>query len=251
MRTLPILISLLVLAVPSSGFAQDAWQFRLTPYGWLAGLKGNVGTIPGQPAVGVDISASDALKDLEGGGMFMLDARKGRHGFMADFMYTDVRSDYQLVPSPINLKLRSISKTTIGTLAYQYELFRQGESNIDVLAGLRYWNVDSKLQFAGGLGLLAGRNISNSESWVDPGLGLKGRAPLGSSRFYAEGAVGFGGLGVGSDHFYEFNGNLGYQWTPSIGTTIGYRLFDVDYEKSGFVYDVRQQGWQLGFTWSF
>ena len=251
MRVPLTLVALIVLGSPAPAFSQNAWQFRLSPYGWLAGLKGSVGTIPGQSPVSVDISASDALKDFEGGGMIMLDARKGRHGFFADLIYTNIESDYQIVPPPINLQLKSISKTTIATLAYQYELYRQGETVVDLLAGLRYWNIDTELRFGGGLGLLAGRNIGNTESWIDPAFGIKGRAPLGTSRFYVEGGAGVGGFGVSSDHFYELNANIGYQWTKSIGTTVGYRMFDVDYEKSGFVYDARQQGWQLGLTWSF
>ena len=89
------------------------------------------------------------------------------------------------------------------------------------------------------------------DSWFDPGLGVKGRVPFGATRFYFEGGAGIGGFGVGSDLFYEINASVGYQWTKSIGTTIGYRMFDVDYEDNGFVYDVRQQGLQLGLTWSF
>lgn len=231
--------------------AQESWQFRLSPYVWLAGLKGNVGTIPGQPAVSVDVSAGDALRDLDGGGMFMLDARRGRHGFLVDFMYTDVRSDTEVVPAPIGLDLVSTSKTTIATLGYQYELFRERGTVVDVLAGARYWRIESNLRFSGGLGILAGRSITNTESWWDPGIGIKGRVPLGDSRFYFEGGAAVGGFGVGSDQFYDINANVGYQWSKSIGTTIGYRMFDVDYENDGYVYDVRQQGWLLGLTWSF
>jgi hypothetical protein len=32
---------------------------------------------------------------------------------------------------------------------------------------------------------------------------------------------------------------------------LGYLMFDVDHENNGFVYNVRQQGWQLGLTWTF
>jgi len=65
---------------------------------------------------------------------------------------------------------------------------------------------------------------------------------MGSSQFYVEGCAGLGGFGVGSDLFYEINANVGYQWNKSIGTALGYRMFDVDYEDDGYVYDVRQQG---------
>ncbi len=244
------LASILVVA---PAIAEETWQFRLSPYAWLAGIKGNVGTVPGQPAVPIDISAGDAIRDLEGGAMIMLDARRGRHGVFADFVYTNVESDTELVPSPINLGLKSISKTTIATLAYQYELYREDQTVIDVLVGARYWHIDSDLRFTGGLGALAGRGVSNTESWVDPGVGIKGRVPLGNTKFYFEGGLSAGGFGIGSgsDHFYEVNANVGYQWTPSIGTAIGYRMFDVDYQNDGYVYDVRQQGLQLGLTWSF
>lgn len=70
--------------------AKESWQFRLSPYIWFAGLKGDLGTIPPLPAAPVDISPSDALSDTEAGLMFILDARKGRHGFYTDLIYTDV-----------------------------------------------------------------------------------------------------------------------------------------------------------------
>jgi len=243
-------VGLALLLVSGSAFADDGWRFRLAPYIWLAGLKGDVGTIPPLPAASVDIPWSDALKDTNGGAMILFEGKKQRHGFMVDLLYTDVRSDTTLVPPPINLNMRSISKTTIATVAYQYELYRQDQTAVDLLAGLRYWQINSELQFSGGLGLLAGRSISNTESWVDPAVGVKGRAPFGNSRFYFEGAAGIGGFGAGSSLFYEINLNVGYQWTKSIGTTIGYRMFDVDYENDGYVYDVKQQGWQLGLSWA-
>ena len=231
--------------------ADDSWQFRLSPYLWFAGLKGDVGTIPPLPTAPVDISASDALSDTEASLMLILDARKGRHGFYTDLIYTDVQSEEELIPPPIGLNMKSKTKTTIFTLAYQYELYGQDQTVVDLLAGVRYWDLHSELQFEDGLGILAGRKIKNDESWSDPALGVKGRAPLGSSKFYVEGGAGLGGFGVGSDLFYEISANVGYQWNKSIGTALGYRMFDVDYEDDGYVYDVKQQGWQVGLTWAF
>ena len=231
--------------------ADEGWNFRLSPYLWFAGLKGDVGTIPSLPTAPVDISATDALEDTEASLMLILDAKKGRHGFFTDLIYTDVQSDEELVPQPIGLMMKSTSRTTIFSLAYQYELYGQDQTVVDLLAGGRYWAIDSELKFKGGLGLLAGKKLSNDESWFDPALGIKGRAPLGSSQFYVEGGAGLGGFGVGSDLFYEINANVGYQWNKSIGTALGYRMFDVDYEDDGYVYDVRQQGWQVGLTWAF
>lgn len=244
-----VMVALLVYAAPL--LADAGWQFRLTPYLWFAGLKGDVATIPGAPSASIDVSPSDAMEDTEASLMLLFDAKKGRHGIFADFLYSDVRSDEELVPAPIDLVLRSTSKTTLFTLAYQYELYNQEQRVVDLMAGARYWKVDSELRFKGGLGILAGKKVSHDESWIDPALGIKGRTPLGDSRFHLEGGAGIGGFGVGSDLFYELSGAVGYQWNKAIGTAIGYRMFDVDYDNDGFLYDVRQQGWQVGLTWAF
>ena len=248
-RALTALLGFLVLS--SSALAEEDWRFRLSPYVWFAGLKGDVATVPPLPTAPIDISPSDALDDTQASLMVIFDAKKGRHGAYLDLLYTDVESDDELVPQPINLVLRSRTKSTVFTLAYQYEIYSQAGAVIDLLAGARYSKVDSELRFRGGLGLLAGRSISNDESWVDPVVGVKARAPVGDSRFYVSGGGAVGGFGVGADHFYELSLNVGYQWSDAIGTALGYRMFDVDYEDGGFVYDVRQQGWQLGLTWAF
>ena len=86
-RFLPALI---ICLAPMAACASDAWQFRLTPYLWFAGLKGDVATIPGAPSAPIDISPSQALEDTEAGVMVMFDAKRRRHGLFADFLYTDV-----------------------------------------------------------------------------------------------------------------------------------------------------------------
>lgn len=240
---------LILYAVPA--LAEDEWRFNLTPYLWFAGLEGDVGVV-GLPSAPVDISASDALDDTETSLMVLMSAKKGRHGVFADFFYADVRSEEELVPDPVNLFAKTTTKTTIFTLAYQYELYNTGGTVLDLLAGARYWDVDGELRFSGGLGgPLAGQKVSDDDSWVDPLIGFKGRVPLGDSRFYLAGGAGVGGFGVGSDSFYEINANLGYQWNESIGTAVGYRMYDVDYDEDSFVYNVRQEGWQVGLSWSF
>ncbi len=249
LRSWPFILAILIGAPPTQ--ADNGWHYRLTPYAWFAGLKGDVATIPGAPPAPIDISSSEALSDTETSLMLIFDAKREQHGFFADLLYSDTRSDEELVPPPINLTLTSKTKTILLTLAYQHEIYDHDGAVIDLMAGARYWKMDTELTFGNGLGLLAGKTISNEESWLDPVLGVKGRLPLGDSRFYLEGGAGIGGFGVGSDLFYEFNTSIGYQWNDAIGTAIGYRLFDVDYDDDGYLYDVRQQGWQLGLSWAF
>ncbi len=235
----------LCLATTGTAAAAD-WEFKLAPYLWFAGLEGTAATIPGLPPAPIDISPSKALEDTETALMLAFEARKGRSGLFMDFVYSDVRSDEELIPS-LGLSLRSETKSTLLTFAYEYGLLEAERGNLDLLAGARYWSVDSYLAFSGPLGL----NGRNKESWVDPVLGVKGYHLLGSSRFYVSGAAALGGFGVGSKMFYDLNLNLGYQWNDAIGTAIGYRWFDVERDESGFFYDVQQAGFGIGLAWSF
>lgn len=253
MKTAILCAFLVALSLSSPTLAkEDGWEFRLAPYLWFAGLEGDIATIPPLPAVPVDISSSDALNNTEAALMLMFEAKKQRHGVFFDLVYTDLQSEVELVPDPINLLMKATSKNTLVTLAYQYELVRKDQTILDVLAGARYWSIDTTLEFGGGLGILAGTVLNHEESWVDPAIGIKGRTPItAGSNFYVEGFAGIGGFGVGSDLFYDLNFNIGYQWNKAIGTGIGYRLYDVDYNKDDFLYDVKQQGWLIGLTWAF
>ena len=245
-----LLIAMGAVLGSSSALAAGDWDLRLTPYAWFAGINGNIGTIPGAPSVPVDVSASDALSDTNASAMLVFEAQKGHHGIFSDLIYSDVQSEEDFLPA-IGLTLESVTRTTIFTLAYKYQVYGDNRAFVDLVGGGRYWQVDTKLRFGGGLGFLAGKKITNKESWLDPVIGIKGRTALGGSRFYVAGGAALGGFGLGSNSFYEISANIGYQWSKSIGTTLGYRLFDVDYESNDFLYDVKQQGWQVSLTWAF
>ncbi|KPJ82618.1 MAG: hypothetical protein AMJ58_00165 [Gammaproteobacteria bacterium SG8_30] len=247
MSNLKIASLALAVFLAANGTAAAAdWEFKLAPYLWFAGLEGTAATIPGLPPGEIDISPSKALEDTETALMLMFEARKGRSGLFTDLVYSDVRSDEELIPA-LGLSLRSETKSTLLTFAYEHRLLQEERGSLDLLAGARYWSIDSYLAFSGPLEL----NGRNKESWVDPVLGLKGYHLLGTSKFYVSGGAALGGFGVGSRMFYDLNFNLGYQWNDAIGTVVGYRWFDVERDESGFVYDVQQAGFGLGLAWSF
>ncbi len=236
--------------LPASASAGDEWQIRITPYLWFAGVKGDVSTIPGAPVAPIDVSPSQALEDTEASFMGAFEVRKGRHGGFLDILYTDVESETTLIPAPINLTLKTTSKNTLLSAAYAYELYDRDQASVDIFGGVRYWEVETQLDFGGGLGLLAGRTISSNEDWIDPLIGINARSALGGSKFFVAGIVGVGGFGVGSDEFHDVSGHIGYQWNKTIGTTLGYRMYDVKYENGDFLYDVRQEGWLVGVSFA-
>jgi len=241
----------LLLAAPVHAETKkdDAWHFQLATYGWLSGQKGTLATQPGLPAVEVDL---DFFDDIAGNinGTFSLigEVRKGRVGVVADVSYSDIEDD-DATPGPFFSKLTSRTKTWIASMAGFYRLIEQERAFLDGMAGLRYWSVDSSLKL--GAGILPARGISNREDWVDPIIGLKGLMPLGESKFFVSGALAIGGFGVGSDFMWDGVVNLGYQWTATFSTTIGYRYLDVDYDKDDFLYDVSQDGPVIGLSCRF
>jgi hypothetical protein len=238
----------LAVSAFSAAHADEEWHYQLTPYAWLAGIEGEVGTVPDAPPAPVDIARSDVIDNIEMTLMAVFTAQRGSHGVYADLFYADIRADQDVVP-PLDLSLGIGVKNTLLSLAYQYEFFRDGAASAAFLAGARYWRVENLLRLGDPASDLV--RLAGSESWTDPLLGVKGSLPLGGSRWYLSGGAAIGGFGVGSDSFYEVTGALGDRWNDAISTLVGYRRFDVDYENSSFLYDVVQQGWQLGLNWSF
>lgn len=238
-----IFISILLFS--SATFASEAWELSLTPYVWLPGLKGDLASIP--PAtIPVNISSLTAVENVKSLLMTMFEAKNGAHGFFVDLTYTDVQLEKELIPVT-GLTAEARLKLLTPTLAYQYAILNEESATVDVLAGVRGWSVDASIQFSGGL---AGKRIGHDEVWIDPMIGAKARIPIVSS-FYTSGTLFVGGFGLGSDFFYETSLNLGYQWTETVGTYIGYRILGVDYDRDGYIYHVIQQGAQLGLNWNF
>ena len=236
-------------AVAYAASSGDSWEFHIAPYGWLAGQEGTVGTFPRLPPADIDVSFSDdILGNINGALMLIGEARKGSFGFAADVAYTDIESDAK-IPGENFTKLTSQSQSWIVSAAGFYRFFEKERAFLDCLAGVRYWSVDSELTLSGDpVGAFA---FDNREDWFDPIVGLKGLTMLGSSKFYVNGFIVIGGFGAGSDFMWDGNLNLGYQWTETISTTVGYRYLSVDYESDDFLYDVSQDGPILGLSWRF
>lgn len=238
-----------IVLMTTSAFASEEWKFKLSPYIWFAGLEGDVGPLKGVPPSHVDISASDAFSDTESSFMGILSGKKGRHGFFSDFFYSDLKSR-ETLDSGTSTKLTTTTETTMITLAYSYNVVSEREMNLDLLAGGRWWQIDADIKIKS---LIPEANLSddNTESWFDPLVGFRGHVPISDTNFFVTGGAGYGGFGINADHFYEISANMGYQWTNALATVAGYRKLDLDYDQNDFQYDAKQEGWQIGLTWSF
>lgn len=230
----------------SAGATDDEWHFLVAPYVWFAGAEGELTPAPGVSQVDVDVSAIDALRDTEASFMLLLEAQKQQQGVLFDVFYSDVLQQSQ-TNADYGAPYKASLKNTIVTAAYTHELYNSSQAMINVVGGLRYWKVDTQLTL--GLASPERESIHNSESWVDPMVGVDIKFRPGDSPVYLSGFLGIGGASGASDSFYDLSGHIGYALTDSIIASVGYRLFDVEYDHDLFVYDVKQKGWVVGLVW--
>ena len=60
-----------------------------------------------------------------------------------------------------------------------------------------------------------------------------------------------GGFGVGSDFSWGTLAAAKYEFTESASGFVGYRILDIDYDDSDFVFDAQMGGLVLGFMIRF
>lgn len=89
--------------------------------------------------------------------------------------------------------------------------------------------------------------VAGSKSWVDPFVGLRGRYNI-TDNLYLSARGDVGGFGVSSDLTWNAFAAVGYQWTRTFSTELGYRHLTIDYSDGGFVYDAEMSGIYLGLT---
>jgi hypothetical protein len=222
---------------------ESDWVFTAAPYAWLAGINGSVGAF-GQDPVDIDLSFSDVLKNFDVGLMGAGEARNGRFSIASDFMWVKLSGDRDLPPvlggGNVELTAETLTVTGLGG----YSLIYGDGGNLDVVAGARLWSVSNALDFS-----VLG-SFDDSATWVDPVVGLKGRANI-SPNFFVTGWALAGGFGVSSDLMWDAMGSVGYEFNDTFSMTAGYRALSVDYHNNGFVYDVVQSGPILGAVFKF
>jgi hypothetical protein len=225
----------------------DGWRFGVTPYVWLAGLKGDVGTFPRLPLASVDVGFDDLIENTDIALMLAAEARKDRFGIVADLSYLSVSADGD-VPGPLFGGAGVDTRTFFGTVAGLYRVVNTDTVDVDLGAGTRIWYVDTEVNFDAGL--LPGRSFEADQVWADPIVGVRLNIELGRDfSFAAAGDVG--GFGLASDLTWQLLGTVDYRFNDWFSVRAGYRHLAVDYENDGFVWDVDLSGPIVGATFRF
>ncbi len=234
------------------------WGFELVPYLFLSGLNGDVSPPAGTGTIPVDASFGDLASNLDAAFAGFLDVRYRRWHLMSDNFWVRLKAGQSVEitdPSPpppaISVETDVRLDSAFGTLAAGYELPLGMPFALDLYSGARWWYVKNEVSFvpsssgAGNPSPFAG---AFSDSWWDGIVGLRWRLPITEKWRVAA----YGDIGAGAAKL-DWSAGAHVTWNPlnSVGLTLGYRVLGVDYDRGGFVYDVRMNGLLLGLNFAY
>jgi len=236
-------VAVLGTATPANAQPEREWQHAFATYLMAAGMDGNVDI--GTLTADANLSFSDLLDHLKLGMMMAYAAERGDWKVGIDAIYMNLEASKA---TPAGLQFDSEANQALISMDVAYRL----RERVEVLAGLRYNDIETDLAVAGVTGgpLLASR----SESWLDPYVGARYTLPLADQwTLTLRGDVG--GFGVGSDSAWQFVSRFNWQLGDSLVMIFGYRVIDVDYDDGAnaerVVFDVRSSGPVVGFGWRY
>jgi opacity protein-like surface antigen len=243
-------------AQTTAGLSGDRWQYEFTPYLWASAMKGD-SQIGALPKVRMDMSFSDIVDDLDFGLMGAFEARKGRWGLLFDAIYmkiSDAATATWTGPRPGGAAPTGAANVTMEqTMLAAAAAYRvsNGPMDVDVVGGARYSRIKVSADFSASLFAAAGTvSRTGSKDWVDPYVGVRVAHPL-SDRWTAVGYADVGGFGIASDFTWQALAGFNYRFSKSLSGKFGYRIITVDYDKDGFLYDMKNQGAYAGVGMHF
>ena len=243
--------------------------FTIIPYGWLSGISGDF-TVKGR-TFHTSVPFSDILQNLDFGGQVQVEARKDNWGIFLQENYmkltptaslsrpaaidlmqggptirqVDVRTDIQMFLSEFGGFYR------LGTVGYN--LNGPKSASFDVLAGGRYWYLQSYAFLSlpqRGFGF-SGTTYGNV---IDPMVGLRMQTYF-ARKFFLNlrgDAAGFGVSSNSSHITWNGVGGIGYDLSPAASLLAGYRYLYIDYSPSGGGnIKLTMQGPVIGFAYKF
>ena len=263
----PALLAVTLLAVAAPAASEQRtdndWQFGATLYLWFPGISGTTQFPSGAGGPSINVNAKDVLQKLDMAFMGNVEARRGRWGGLADWVYSDLSSDragtrdLSINGQPLGVGVSADVglevKTNIVTLAATYTAMESPAHVAALVFGSRLLNTDETLRWSlsgtGPLGLSrSGVAEAGVTNW-DAIVGVRGRARLdGDSHwfmpYYLDVGAGASRLTwqavIGVGYSFDF-GDVGLAW----------RYVDYEFKPTERLQSLTFNGIALGVTFRF
>ncbi len=238
-------IALLASGSLSAQKATDsaAWRFTIAPYFWYAGLTGDVGVR--NIKTHVDQSPRDIVDKLKFGVLTYVEARTRSYVFGLDGMYMNLGHSQAVAIRGDTGSFALDLKQTMLQPSVGYT-FGDTVSGFDILAGMRYWHLNTTLAASGPRGNSVARTIARS--WVDALAGARYHYTfIPHYSVLAGGDVG----GGGSHSTWQAYGFANAEALYWLTFSLGYRAIGVNYDHNELLDDTTMKGFLIAASFKF
>jgi opacity protein-like surface antigen len=237
------------LAAAGEAQAQSEWEYALSGYGWFTGLSSELDTAFG--TVEAELSFGDIWDKLDFAAFGTFEARNGRWALVTDLNYAKLSAEND---TPLGLAFDSVAvetRLTIVSAMAAWSVVDRPDLRVDLTGGLRFYDVAIDVDLTAALPI-ANRSASFGESWVDPVVGVRMRAPLSEDWFF-NGFADVGGFGLGdaSDLSWQVYAGVGYHFNDTWSIQGGYRYLSIDKDIDGRDTRLELYGPLIGVTARF
>lgn len=251
------LVGFMILGVSVPAAAQNSmtskdrdgggWKFDSLIYLWGAGIGGKAAN-----GGDIDIEFEDLIKNLDIGFMTTLGARKGKWSLFGDFIYMDVTAkNDSLVNLPIAggvpaaVFSRVSMKSFISTVGGGYRVKETETFDLDLVAGVRYLYIKSRLDFQVTTALAPlniVRTIGGSGDEWNGIIGVRGKMKL-NEKWYLPYYLDVG-AGDRTTTWQAYAG-VGYK-LKRVDLVLGYRHLNWNFDDNVVFSDMNLSGFLLG-----
>lgn len=225
----------------------SAWRYEITGYGWATGIAGETGVGP-FPTSPFFINFLKILRHFQGAMMTSFVARDDNFIAGVDVILSRIGagSNFKDPTSALfgdhgNLTLTQGIVTAFGGVRIPV-----GPPNLQLYGtlGARYFYSRTALDLSFPVSGFPSAAVAITKNWADPVAGLAGQYRI-NDKYFINFLADMGGLSDSATG--QVLGSIGYNWTRSISTTLGYRvLYTYFRDDSGPLHDYRYQAWTYG-----
>jgi len=215
------------------------WKFEVTPYAWFQGFDGTL-TIDNKD-YDFDQDFSDLYDSVDMAASLMTIARHDRWVIFGQFDYTSLDTDTNGDKSEaVRLEVDEFFGAVAG--GYTFDITKK--INVDVLAGVRYGELDNTIK--GKLG--ENREADYNASSTDGILMLRPRSQLTEKLFFNPTVS----IGAGdADLVYELQPEFQYFFNETVDLRVGYRRIHYEFDDGDNELDVDFSGFLVGVGFNF